>query len=92
MDLDNFEDLDDWNYRKFFPYDEFRQDQEATIVGIDKCIKKNGNFILIAPNGTGKTITSLCGVFPLAYSVLENVNRKIISSMFVKIGDLDIMK
>ena len=67
MDLDKSEPIDFCNYRNFFPFEEFRQDQETTIIGINQCIEKNGNFLLIAPNGTGKTITSLCGVFPLAF-------------------------
>jgi DNA excision repair protein ERCC-2 len=54
------------NYLQFFPYDQFRESQENIIRQIEKsaCAKKN--VLLLAPNGTGKTIIALSALLPIA--------------------------
>ena len=53
-------------YLNFFPYDQFRIQQEDIIKQIEKASKEKKNILLSAPNGTGKTIMALCGLLPLA--------------------------
>ncbi|MFX1494778.1 MAG: DEAD/DEAH box helicase family protein, partial [Promethearchaeota archaeon] len=55
------------NYYTFFPYEQFRQDQEAIIKKIEKASKERKIVLLSAPNGTGKTIIALSALLPLAY-------------------------
>ncbi|MFX0080791.1 MAG: helicase C-terminal domain-containing protein [Candidatus Hodarchaeota archaeon] len=55
------------NYLSFFPYDKFRRDQENIIKQIENDSKTKKNILLVAPNGTGKTIIALSGLLPLAY-------------------------
>ncbi|MFX1345453.1 MAG: helicase C-terminal domain-containing protein [Promethearchaeota archaeon] len=55
------------NYLSFFPYDKFRKDQEKIIKQIEIDSKSKKNILLVAPNGTGKTIIALSGLLPLAY-------------------------
>ncbi|MFX0074846.1 MAG: helicase C-terminal domain-containing protein [Candidatus Hermodarchaeota archaeon] len=62
------------NYSKFFPYEQFRQDQEKIIVQIERAAADKKNSLLSAPNGTGKTIMALSALLPLA---IQN-NLKII--------------
>ena len=62
------------NYSNFFPYEQFRQDQENIIIQIEKASADKKNSLLSAPNGTGKTIIALSALLPLA---LKN-NLKII--------------
>ncbi|GAG65141.1 unnamed protein product [marine sediment metagenome] len=62
------------NYSDFFPYEQFRQDQENIIIQIEKASADKKNSLLSAPNGTGKTIIALSALLPLA---LKN-NLKII--------------
>ncbi|TFG23057.1 MAG: hypothetical protein EU532_13805, partial [Promethearchaeota archaeon] len=54
------------NYLQFFPYKEFRENQEAIIKKIEKAAKSKENILLVAPNGTGKTIIALSGLLPVA--------------------------
>ncbi|MHA1933099.1 MAG: DEAD/DEAH box helicase [Promethearchaeota archaeon] len=55
------------NYLSFFPYDQFRRDQENIIKQIEVGSKSRKNILLVAPNGTGKTIIALSGLLSLAY-------------------------
>ncbi len=63
------------NYLVFFPYEQFRESQETIIKQIEDSARNRKNILLIAPNGAGKTIIALCGLFPL---VLERPELKII--------------
>ncbi|MFX0028293.1 MAG: helicase C-terminal domain-containing protein [Candidatus Hermodarchaeota archaeon] len=55
------------DYLSFFPYEKFRKDQENLIKQIEVDSKSRKNILLLAPNGTGKTIIALSGLLPLAY-------------------------
>jgi len=55
------------NYYTFFPYEKFRQDQEAIIKQLENTSKERKIVLLSAPNGTGKTIMALSALLPLAY-------------------------
>lgn len=55
------------NYYTFFPYEKFRQDQEAIIKKLENTSKERKIVLLSAPNGTGKTIMALSALLPLAY-------------------------
>ena len=55
------------NYNAFFPYEQFRQDQEAVIKQLEKASKERKIALLSAPNGTGKTIMALSALLPLTY-------------------------
>jgi DNA excision repair protein ERCC-2 len=54
------------NYSSFFPYEQFRQDQEKIIIQIEQASADKKNSLLSAPNGTGKTIIALSALLPLA--------------------------
>ena len=53
-------------YIDFFPYPIFRKDQEEIINQIEKSARQGNNILLVAPNGTGKTVMALSGLLPLA--------------------------
>jgi DNA excision repair protein ERCC-2 len=53
-------------YSNFFPYDQFRQEQENIIIQIERASADKKNSLLSAPNGTGKTIIALSALLPLA--------------------------
>lgn len=55
------------DYLTFFPYKKFRVEQEEIINQIELDSKAKKNILLVAPNGTGKTIIALSGLLPLAY-------------------------
>lgn len=55
------------NYLKFFPYPAFRQSQEDIIKQIEENARKRKNILLVAPNGTGKTIIALSALLPIAF-------------------------
>ena len=57
------------NYLDFFPYDHFREQQEEIIKKVELASKAKKITLLVAPNGTGKTIIALSALLPLA---LEN--------------------
>ncbi len=53
-------------YSDFFPYEQYRNDQESIISQIYESAKVGKNTILIASNGTGKTIIALTALLPIA--------------------------
>ncbi|MFX1314370.1 MAG: helicase C-terminal domain-containing protein [Promethearchaeota archaeon] len=55
------------DYLTFFPYKQYREEQEEIIKQIEVNSKSKKNILLVAPNGTGKTIIALSGLLPLAY-------------------------
>jgi DNA excision repair protein ERCC-2 len=54
-----------FTYFDFFPYAVFRKDQEEIIYRIEKSARQGNNILLVAPNGTGKTVMALSGLLPL---------------------------
>ncbi|TFG06727.1 MAG: hypothetical protein EU539_06860 [Promethearchaeota archaeon] len=58
--------LDKLSYLNFFPYSEFRQAQEQIIKQIEDGGRSRKNCLLVAPNGTGKTIIALSSILPMA--------------------------
>ena len=54
-------------YQTFFPYEQFREDQERIIRDIEASAKLRKNILLVSPNGTGKTIIALSSLLPLVY-------------------------
>ena len=55
------------SYLHFFPYTSFRIDQEGIIKEIEESMRQKNNTLLIAPNGTGKTIIALSAALPVAF-------------------------
>ncbi|MFX1389476.1 MAG: helicase C-terminal domain-containing protein [Promethearchaeota archaeon] len=55
------------NYLSFFPYEQFRENQEKIIQQIENSSSERKITLLLAPNGTGKTIIALCGLLSLVY-------------------------
>ncbi len=55
------------NYIKFFPYEQFRQGQENIISQIEESARNKKIILLVAPNGTGKTIMALSSLLPVAF-------------------------
>jgi Rad3-related DNA helicase len=55
------------NYLDFFPYDHFREQQEEIIKKVELASKEKKITLLVAPNGTGKTIIALSALLPLAF-------------------------
>ena len=54
------------SYSNFFPYPDFRKDQERIIRQIERSARNKDNILLLAPNGTGKTVIALSALLPLA--------------------------
>ncbi len=54
------------NYIHFFPYEQFRESQENIIRQIEESARSKKNILLLAPNGTGKTIIALSALLPVA--------------------------
>ncbi|MHA2262478.1 MAG: helicase C-terminal domain-containing protein [Candidatus Thorarchaeota archaeon] len=48
----------------YFPYDVSRKGQDNMMEQIEKAVRNGQQMIAEAPNGFGKTITTLCGVLP----------------------------
>ncbi len=55
------------NYLDFFPYDQFREEQEEIIKQMEVASEERKITLLVAPNGTGKTVIALSALLPLAY-------------------------
>ncbi|MFX1311518.1 MAG: helicase C-terminal domain-containing protein [Promethearchaeota archaeon] len=55
------------DYQSFFPYKQFRENQEKIIKQIELSSRSKKITLLSAPNGIGKTIITLCGLLPLAF-------------------------
>jgi DNA excision repair protein ERCC-2 len=49
----------------YFPYPTFRENQKSLIEDVGKLIEGRANLLLVAPNGTGKTIIALSGILPV---------------------------
>jgi DNA excision repair protein ERCC-2 len=64
--MSNIKLMNKISYLNFFPYDQFRIEQEDIIKKIEKASKERKNILLSAPNGTGKTIIALSALLPLA--------------------------
>ena len=62
-------------YNDYFPYSAYRPSQERVIQEISESIALGKNSILIATNGTGKTIMALSAALPI---VMSHPKRKII--------------
>ncbi|MHA1684728.1 MAG: ATP-dependent DNA helicase [Promethearchaeota archaeon] len=86
---------------KLFPYRKFRAFQEQFIVESNKMLAEANNVVISAPNGFGKTVSTLCAAIPVA---LENglkivyccrthtQNSRVISELntiFQKLDELD---
>jgi DNA excision repair protein ERCC-2 len=57
---------DENHYLHFFPYEDFRQNQENYIKQIKESADNRKVILLVAPNGTGKTIMALSSLLPIA--------------------------
>ena len=55
------------SYIDFFPYPTFRSEQEHIINQIETAARVKKNILLVAPNGTGKTVMVLSALLPIAY-------------------------
>ena len=55
------------NYLDFFPYEQFREEQEEIIKQVELASKEKKIVLLVAPNGTGKTIVTLSALLPLIF-------------------------
>jgi DNA excision repair protein ERCC-2 len=55
------------NYFSFFPYEHYRKEQERIIQHVEMASNRRQNVLLLAPNGTGKTVVALTALLPLAY-------------------------
>lgn len=53
-------------YKQFFPYETFRTHQERIIKDIESSARERKNILLLAPNGTGKTVIALSALLPIA--------------------------
>ncbi|TFF86722.1 MAG: ATP-dependent DNA helicase [Promethearchaeota archaeon] len=59
--------MDKINYLDFFPYEQFRQEQEKSTQQVELASKEKKITLLVAPNGTGKTIIALSALLPLVF-------------------------
>ena len=55
------------NYLDFFPYEQFREEQEEIIKQVELASREKKITLLVAPNGTGKTIITLSALLPLIF-------------------------
>ncbi len=64
-----------FGYDDFFPYADYRPKQENVIQQISESLALGKNTLLVATNGTGKTIMALSAALPI---VIRDPNRKIL--------------
>ena len=48
-----------WTYEDFFPYEAYRKEQRDLMRYIEMDARLGKNILLLAPNGTGKTVIAL---------------------------------
>ena len=53
-------------HENFFPYETYRQEQRNLMRYIEMNARLEKNVLLLAPNGTGKTVIALCALLPIA--------------------------
>ncbi|MHA1451539.1 MAG: DEAD/DEAH box helicase, partial [Promethearchaeota archaeon] len=53
------------DYSDIFPYRSYRRNQENVIKTLYKALQSQEHSLLIAPNGTGKTICNLAAAIPI---------------------------
>lgn len=49
-----------------FPYGQFRKNQKEFITRANKILDRGDHVIISAPNGFGKTVSTLCAALPVA--------------------------
>jgi DNA excision repair protein ERCC-2 len=64
-----------FGYSDFFPYPDYRPSQESVIQQLTESMALGKNAVLVATNGTGKTIMALSAALPL---VIRDPKRKIL--------------
>ncbi len=57
----------DITYKDIFPYPSYRPSQEEIIASLSDAIDSQKNVLLIASNGTGKTIMALSALLPISF-------------------------
>jgi len=63
-----------FSYLHFFPYTTFRNQQQEIITNLEQALEEGSNCLVVAPNGTGKTIIALSSVL----SVAKRLGKKIL--------------
>ena len=53
------------DYNDIFPYESYRRNQEHVIKKLYSALNSREHSLLIAPNGTGKTICNLAAAIPI---------------------------
>lgn len=61
---------------RYFPYPSYRKQQESLIPDLHKHLALGKNCVLVAPNGFGKTVTTLTALLPLVLE--EHPDLKVI--------------
>ena len=56
------------DHDSFFPYNSYRQGQKKIIEEINKILTDTGHFLLIAPNGMGKSSICLASALPIIFA------------------------
>ncbi|MBN2155687.1 MAG: DEAD/DEAH box helicase family protein [Candidatus Lokiarchaeota archaeon] len=62
------------DYKDIFPYETYRKSQEEVIQSIYRAFQAQEHSLLIAPNGTGKTVCNLAASLP----IIMNTDMKLI--------------
>jgi DNA excision repair protein ERCC-2 len=72
--FDPFRDITkNYTYKDLFPYKEYRNQQERVISEISESIAAKKNTLLVASNGTGKTIMALTAILPIAIAERKKI-------------------